>query len=620
MFLRIKTKRLGWSCAVAVSALQKGCRRCNPDLTFTAASELIFTGYAGAVWKRMIVISCEDVGPANPTLVERVMKNWDKFNRTMKEEGIKMKEVSESPKCIDVLFTALLEVVSSPKSRITDNACYVWLKDLDLYKLLKASGNDKTTKVENILKYGMSNNIHKRLEAFVCLFHMIKKKNEESSRLDSDTHVRDAIKAVITEYERKIGEYKGKGRFSPRARLWNKIFVKCDNVLAYTTLAFSKMMSGDKILTTEIKALDLKVDFKKYMSMDWKYDLPEYVYDKHTVEGARKGHGMLHFFGEPSLLNNRAFEDIEKHYYDLALKYRLNEERKYGKLGSTRGLRLRIRLKYQTVEVDDGTVGVVENVPSDLKVFTKQYRPQIITAGYKPIVYFAEYEGKIVVVKGPYIKKRTPDDTIKADEYKGIFGLKRCNPREIKLVPDYVSIQEDVLAIANYVDQLTVPQTFLIFDSLVDIPDNPKTFAKTSKKMDKKEVLILDMSNIKIKHLDLIKQGQLFINTDLGFELMKVLLFRWVMEINDTCNRNILIDIDNNKVYSVDEESIFGGQRKYYFKITKRGKSRKIMTSIIEKNKKKLLNMLKEWKTLVDNEKLLKNIDLLLSGDLTKWI
>ncbi len=623
MFLKIKTKRLGWSCAVAVSALQKGCRRCDPDLALTAASELILTGYAGSVWKRMLVICCEDIGPANPLLVETVMTKYDQFTSLLRKNKLSMKCVSTSAEALDLVFQTLMEVIQSPKSRITDNGCYVWLKDLDRDKLLTQSpkGNSK---VERLLEYGMKvEDIHTCLSIFVCLFHMNRFKKDAPSGLDSEIPVKDIIMKKITEYEFKNKTYMKKCKYSPRARLWGKILTRVDNVLAYGTLAFTPMMNGSMVKglvrIKNVKALDLgPIDMNKYLDPDWKYELPAYVFDKHTVEGARKGFGIKHFFGAPCFLNNMAFEsEIEDYYKSKALEYRTKECELYGKLGSTRGLRARIRSKYE-VEKKENNNTIFK---SDLEVFTECYRPQMITSGYKQVVFFANYQGRSVVVKGPYPENKISNviSIIKTDEQKGSFGLRRCNPTIIKLIPDYIRSQNDVQAIANYKNRLQDPTTFIIFDSLVVIPKDPITYQKTSKKMIK-EMTILDVNKLKVKPLDFIMMKKELSETVLGLELMKVLLFRWVLEINDTCNRNILVDTICNKIYSVDEESTSGGRRKYFFKKKLTGISRNVVNGIIYKYNDDIKIILSEWKCKNVTKTILDNIEILINADLNVYV
>lgn len=64
----------------------------------------------------------------------------------------------------------------------------------------------------------------------------------------------------------------------------------------------------------------------------------------------------------------------------------------------------------------------------------------------------------------------------------------------------------------------------------------------------------------------LITEDLLEYNSEACFQLLCNLCYRFVMEINDTCNCNLMLDTRNNWVYSVDETSCFEKTRDTLFR------------------------------------------------------
>ena len=95
------------------SAFQKSVRRGVERDAIFFGTELAGSGYAKYLWKRMLIISSEDIGLANVQISQQLQalyQNWQVIAEKNHEEAI-----------IPIIHAILL-LVRSPKSRLVDNA------------------------------------------------------------------------------------------------------------------------------------------------------------------------------------------------------------------------------------------------------------------------------------------------------------------------------------------------------------------------------------------------------------------------------------------------------------------------------------------------------------------
>lgn len=102
------------------SIFQKSIRRCDEKIAMYWAVELYESGYAKYAWKRMIIMSCEDVGLGDPYINMAVMNLKASYDYL-----VSLKERSKPEK---LPFTqAVLMLVHAKKSRYNDLAiCVYW--------------------------------------------------------------------------------------------------------------------------------------------------------------------------------------------------------------------------------------------------------------------------------------------------------------------------------------------------------------------------------------------------------------------------------------------------------------------------------------------------------------
>ena len=68
-----------------------------------------------------------------------------------------------------------------------------------------------------------------------------------------------------------------------------------------------------------------------------RFELPDWIFDRHTTRGRRMGRGYAHFFDEAAKLANPSKvlgEDMEKKARSAARKIYLDEEQRYGRAGT----------------------------------------------------------------------------------------------------------------------------------------------------------------------------------------------------------------------------------------------------------------------------------------------
>lgn len=117
----VRTKH-GYSFYEVASAFQKAVRRCDEKLAMFWAIELYDSGYQKFVWKRMLIMSCEDVGLGDPTtntIIMSLKQTWD-YLVSLKERSLPER----------LPFTqAVLQLVHCKKSRYVDLAISVYWRE-----------------------------------------------------------------------------------------------------------------------------------------------------------------------------------------------------------------------------------------------------------------------------------------------------------------------------------------------------------------------------------------------------------------------------------------------------------------------------------------------------------
>lgn len=114
-FAELKTPG-GYLCGEVASALQKCIRRGEEDAALFWATELDLAGFGEYVWKRLRIITSEDVGLAAPGLAADVRALYDNWLDQRKK-----KDEIHGPERL-FLVHAILLLSRAQKSRLVDHA------------------------------------------------------------------------------------------------------------------------------------------------------------------------------------------------------------------------------------------------------------------------------------------------------------------------------------------------------------------------------------------------------------------------------------------------------------------------------------------------------------------
>ena len=111
---QIRTEN-GYDFFGASSAFQKSIRRGDEDETMFWAVELHISGYVKYLWKRMIIITSEDVGVGDPDVVTRIMALKASYDYLLKEKNTHNAQTLP-------FIQAVITLVRARKSRFIDLA------------------------------------------------------------------------------------------------------------------------------------------------------------------------------------------------------------------------------------------------------------------------------------------------------------------------------------------------------------------------------------------------------------------------------------------------------------------------------------------------------------------
>ena len=105
----------GYNLYDVMSALQKSIRRGLEDDALFWGTELFLSEYPDQAWNRLLIISSEDVGLADPSLSARIKALHDFYVHDRKSGEARL-----------FFIHAILTLVRAPKSRLVDHATVVY--------------------------------------------------------------------------------------------------------------------------------------------------------------------------------------------------------------------------------------------------------------------------------------------------------------------------------------------------------------------------------------------------------------------------------------------------------------------------------------------------------------
>ena len=375
-------------------------------------------------------------------------------------------------------------------------------------------------------------------------------------------------------------------------------------------------------------------------SLPHEFSLSQYAYDKHTDEGRRAGKNGEEFAISGALVTNEAEHLVDpvlrRLYHRLAIS-KIATKRVprhpwtlkpagnwsvYGSLkpipndessGDTGGGGCG-ELEKERGDGDGGGSRPSKRQKMDVCPLSCEYpresimmhpfeatRIQVLTSKAKPDVYLS---GNGMFVKGPYASE---DKCLVPLELNNKIKLAYCglntvpNMRVEYWVPDLLSDNPPNFGVRTKIEPGRA-YPFVVMDDLdwkAGQKPYPTRFYGKDDKLWTSQTLLVDMSQARLRHLNLMDFPKALYD-----QLWSVLIFRYIFQITDTCERNILIQ-DGARVYSVDEESFAQLEHpiKSLFKKPLTGKRLSAMVKIMkETDWKPIKTRLLDW--LASDEKM----------------
>lgn len=654
----MKSKGTEMTMEVIDSIIQKSVRRGTAtvfkDMTIHVASlaavEKTKSGYGRAVWKNIFEIAAEDLGGAlSFSNVKRLNYLYDIWNRNVGNKSVKQAALEKS--CRFNMLIAINYLCLLPKSRMAATSSVYSLSRISLDDVPKfpQDFNEKIlAPLDSEWKYdvrewntacqmtvGILTKDYKRaLHHFTLLWEWCPESSTtKRCTTDSLRNTRNLIWEVLARCLPETSIYHEAFRTLSKMtgiapRLWP--IAALIRACKFQQTVCDREEKKEEQIYTKAKCIAIKQE-EVLFSENIEIPMRDEYYDKHTLKGKNMGRGYKHFFEEAGIVSNELFSDP---FLDVAKKIYLREEQQYGRRSKTRDMRIRMRKQFEQDDFEDSNkdgkrmLFLSDNMvhfkkikPEDTECDTDVYinecdtetgqdvteviqdpsvikessiminpiRAQILTSeNSKCPTYYATYNDSktnstiSIFVKGPFKNENSLISHFVSDQFKAELDSPWLNSVDMKLkcmVPDiYVKSDSEYF--------------FLIAQDLCDYR-RCKTMIKTSRTIAKDGQVVLDKNSSLCKPLSL----SLLENSseDVAIQFLCVLVYRYGMEINDTCEANIMVSTSDNKVYSVDEASIFGGKRPSLFKKKASFAMKNFIVNKLDKRWNALVSICAEW-------------------------
>lgn len=301
------------------SAFQKSIRRCLLDDAVGYGLELYRSGSTindyfvfKNVWNRLIIISIEDIGPANPLAICYVIKSYREAVSVVNLDG-KKRNLAASEL---VLVNAISYLVTSKKTRVNDWASLI----------VYSHENFSLEIVVEELSFALeTNNTH---QALVALDKLFKSGSSANLKNFSKSPVHSLIwncfdKLSINDSVETYQKYLDVLKFAEIACYSHRfdksylIFIHLIHILKLFKNDWSKL-NLDQLNHIFISSYD-------QLSNEIDKELPDYAYDKHTETGRKMGRGFRHFIEEGSVLTNidSGWSNLSDQYLEIVKSQRM---------------------------------------------------------------------------------------------------------------------------------------------------------------------------------------------------------------------------------------------------------------------------------------------------------
>nr|WRK65199.1 glycosyl transferase [Marseillevirus futianmevirus] len=306
-------------------------------------------------------------------------------------------------------------------------------------------------------------------------------------------------------------------------------------------------------------------------------EIDSFVVDKHTKRGRSEGANSQDF------VFDGAFVVREAKIGDPQLR-NFYEDINVFRASGIRGVR-RMRISKE----------------SDLFEFI--VKAQLVCGYGKTDTYFAinKATGKRVFVKGPFKEKKNVETVCRIAKIKQAFGVPTLLPKKLMARPNF--FPDCVMGLRSKIQDRNRVRCFLVFPDETEEEILPTTIKKGNVTP---ETEVVDWEKVtSVQHFDALTCD----NEDVLFDFCIAVMFREICGIPDLAQRNFLYVPRKTAVYSIDEDicgrdvDVEKGLKKNRFAA---------YSKILEREKPRLLEVLENWKSIVESDK------LLLPEELTK--
>ena len=301
-------------------------------------------------------------------------------------------------------------------------------------------------------------------------------------------------------------------------QIWN--FINKNRLALYVAIAFFKVgyiTDKDYMKKCKIDGREINFEFNEELV------LPDYVYDKHVKCSPKENKGYEFFIKNIVLIPRMPKTELELKGEELYITTNMASGDFISK-DKLKGIKLKKLDTSQSINVSTNDLtNDLTNVYTSLNELTL-LQTQLITARHKPRTWFCKWNSDEYnkVLKGP-MNEEDINELILSDKLKQKLGLVSVHSQRVILDDD----------------------EYLLMDNLITIDDS-EFVMKTSK---------LE-TNVKIFNGDAHFLSDKLIETyppDIQLEILKNLIFRKIIGTNDTCSRNIIVNLETGVVASIDD-------------------------------------------------------------------
>lgn len=600
---------------------------------------------------RLMIIAAEDISIANPTLpyvMNKYLKSWFELREELLNEF--------SPDKLEKQRSDLIKIVklmcNSKKIRFPSYMRNTWFKkeNQEYIKTFFPSLIKRKYDPHYKLKYDYVRENHvnqyfnekKHVEYFHKLCIFVENKDDKAFKyfgklrfikLDKKINKRSKSEYLLWDYIEKaspilLGKelYDSLKRSIDVLREW---YEECtsENWL-FLFQALSYLVRKDQMSKLIVKESENSISKNSISNeiysinlQNKKIEIDDYCIDIHTRRGKINKKTKFDFGICGSYVSNEAheiIEDVYKQAYVSCYKYwngkgvdlikpiPVNEIKELEKMNVEDSAL--IKSSIESFRERETMPLFTDKIDREELVFQDIVRAQLLCSKSRPDVYFATsdyFEFKNVVVKGPYINEETISETeYITSEIRKFEGLNFIPFQIIELYPTSLEVMKNPESFGTRT-KVDMNKKYKYFVSQnMCVPNDKKYDIPTELKESKlwKPTKVADMYKLKLKNGNI----EEITSNNARLQLLLVLSFRYIYQVPDTCERNIIYC--REKVYSVDNEGYKreNSLKNLYSKPLPLLK-KKLFEEFIEDHWEELLEYYKKWDKVNDTPLWVKN-------------